>query len=580
MYSFNKIFAVLSVALLCLTTSTAKAQESFVTLEQGWSVSDMQRAFHGNLGTQLMPARWFFALENADSTQNFSQSLEKFGFINTASGIPIGVTFDESEVTAGLYKEKKWVGVNCALCHTSALEINGTTVLFNGNQPRLRLQEFEEAIVKNVEATLLDPAKMDRFAKNLSEINIASLSKRLNLFRNEFKIWNQRNHHYFDKQNREVRWGPGRVDGVGGSTNDLTCALTPRMGTSPILDAIFVSSKNCGPSHAPVSIPHLWGMTNQDLVQWNGEVHASLGRNVGALMSGFGKNWVEHSWIGTPKVMTTVKIGEIYKVEELYKKLKTPAWEDMVDHKLADELDLIKVAKGKELFNQNCQNCHAVQPKLTEANKFGNRYWDFPIISIKQIGTDPFYTTDELQRKTFVSPIIAPIFLAMFGFSDIELNGRVPAYVARGILPGAAIANYFVENSISQASIDTMNNCRGDKKPPRLDGIKAKSLEGILFTAPYLHNGSVPTIYDLLEKPANRPAKFVVGCRKYSLETFGFDCSPSDAGSFEYDTSRQGNGNQGHDYGTALSMSEKAELVEFIKSLQQPAYTPGNANCN
>ncbi len=568
-----------SFVILGLGPFAAYSQENFVTLPQGWSSDEIQKAYHWNLGAQLMPARWFMALERPDSNETFSKDLERFGFITNTNGIPIGVTFDENELTSHLYGEKKWVGVTCTACHTSALEINGRTVLVNGNQSQINLQSFEASIVKGIEATLIDPLKFARFAQSLSQQNDSSLAKRLSLFRDEFKDGHLLNHLYFDKQNIEVPWGPGRIDGLGGSTNTLACKLTPRMGTL-LLTMIFANSHNCGPSHAPTSIPHLWGMTNQNFAQWNGQVHASLGRNVGAMMAGYGKNWVESTLIGTPKVLTTIKIDEVFQVEDLYKKLKAPSWKNVVENKLGYTLDQIKVERGQKLFLQNCQSCHAVQPKLTAANKFGNRYWDFPIIPVKDIGTDPYYSFDEINHETFVSPVLAPVYLAAFGFSDIDLNGKIPAQAARGILPAAAIINYFRENLISPAEIDRMGNCRENKKAGRLDAIKAKSLEGVLFTAPYLHNGSVPTIYDLLAKQNDRPTRFYVGCRKYDLSKFGYVCGPQDKNSFEYDTSRQGNSNHGHEYGTALTETEKAELVEFIKSLEQPSYIPGNADCN
>lgn len=113
------------------------AQENYVELEQGWNEADSQKAHRWNLGTELMPVRWFAALEQDDSNLKFSAGLERFGFVVKADGVPIGVTFDENEVTEKLYGEKRWVGVNCAACHTSAIEVGGKTVLINGNQGQL-----------------------------------------------------------------------------------------------------------------------------------------------------------------------------------------------------------------------------------------------------------------------------------------------------------------------------------------------------------------------------------------------------------------------------------------------------------
>ena len=88
-------------------------------------------------------------------------------------------------------------------------------------------------------------------------------------------------------------------------------------------------------------------------------------------------------------------------------------------------------------------------------------------------------------------------------------------------------------------------------------------LDGIWMRAPYLHNGSVPTIEALLVSPKNRPVKFKRGCDTFDSKAIGFTCSEG----FEFDTSLKGNSNSGHDYGTSLSIEDKTVLIEYIKSL-------------
>lgn len=80
------------------------------------------------------------------------------------------------------------------------------------------------------------------------------------------------------------------------------------------------------------------------------------------------------------------------------------------------------------------------------------------------------------------------------------------------------------------------------------DGYRVNDLRGLWNTAPYLHNGSVPTLEDLLRPPAARPRTFL-------------------RGAFTVDTAVPGNGNQGHAFGTELPAADKAALVAFLKSL-------------
>lgn len=93
---------------------------------------------------------------------------------------------------------------------------------------------------------------------------------------------------------------------------------------------------------------------------------------------------------------------------------------------------------------------------------------------------------------------------------------------------------------------------------------KARPLNGIWATAPYLHNGSVPTLDELLQPQAKRSARFKVGSRKFDPVRVGFETTD---GPFEYDTSLPGNSNAGHEYATGLNPQQRAQLLEFLKSL-------------
>lgn len=88
-------------------------------------------------------------------------------------------------------------------------------------------------------------------------------------------------------------------------------------------------------------------------------------------------------------------------------------------------------------------------------------------------------------------------------------------------------------------------------------------LDGIWARGPYLHNGSVPTLRDLLSPPKERPKRFLRGCTNLDLDAVGFQCATG----FEFDTTLTGNSNSGHDYGTSLPAQEKLALLEYLKSL-------------
>ncbi len=103
----------------------------------------------------------------------------------------------------------------------------------------------------------------------------------------------------------------------------------------------------------------------------------------------------------------------------------------------------------------------------------------------------------------------------------------------------------------------------------KTNGYANSPLDGAWLRAPYLHNGSVPTLRDLLEPSADRPEVFYRGYDVYDFEDVGFVSQGPDAEreGFRFDTSEPGNGNQGHEYGVDLGQAEKDALLEYMKTL-------------
>lgn len=97
-------------------------------------------------------------------------------------------------------------------------------------------------------------------------------------------------------------------------------------------------------------------------------------------------------------------------------------------------------------------------------------------------------------------------------------------------------------------------------------GYKARPLNGIWATAPYLHNGSVPNLVELLKPAAMRVKSFHVGSQEFDPANVGFKNDPTKP---VFDTTAKGisNSNQGHEYGAELSDSERRDLLEYLKSL-------------
>jgi hypothetical protein len=106
-------------------------------------------------------------------------------------------------------------------------------------------------------------------------------------------------------------------------------------------------------------------------------------------------------------------------------------------------------------------------------------------------------------------------------------------------------------------------------QPPKEFGVRstgkywAATLGGVWARSPYLHNGSVRTMQELLTSPGQRAKTFHRGSRSYDTAQMGY----TDEGAYVLDTTTTGNANSGHDYGTSLSEAEKSELMEYLKTL-------------
>jgi hypothetical protein len=104
----------------------------------------------------------------------------------------------------------------------------------------------------------------------------------------------------------------------------------------------------------------------------------------------------------------------------------------------------------------------------------------------------------------------------------------------------------------------------------KTNGYANMPLDGVWLRAPFLHNGSVPTLWDLLSPAANRPKDFYRGYDVFDQTKLGFITDVKEENGvpfFHFDASQPGNSNAGHLYGTTLSADEKTALIEFIKKL-------------
>jgi len=202
--------------------------------------------------------------------------------------------------------------------------------------------------------------------------------------------------------------------------------------------------------------------------------------------------------------------------------LEPPKYPLPVDQKLAK--------KGQVLFQETCARCHGT---------YGEK-WTYPnkIIPIEEIGTD---------RRRFDG--ITKKFGEYYNGSWFAQGGTL-------------------QTPQGYPAIDS----KGYQAPP---------LDGIWATAPYLHNGSAPTVYHVLNSKA-RPKIFT---RSYRTDLDAYDARhlgwkvevlkqapevgklPAIEARKIYDTSKSGRGNGGHTFGDELTEEERMAVIEYLKTL-------------
>jgi len=176
--------------------------------------------------------------------------------------------------------------------------------------------------------------------------------------------------------------------------------------------------------------------------------------------------------------------------------------------------------------------------------------WVLNTYPIAEVGTDPN------EAKNFPVPVTYK-------------GQQMPLPQAIALLVPKIAEAYYKDNNVPVSEQTAWNHGRlpAEWRGPLV--YSARPMAGVWATAPYLHNGSVLTLYDLLLPAAQRPAKFFVGSRKYDPVHLGYVNEKDPQRGFELDTAKSGNSNSGHEYGTKLSEEEKMQLLEFLKSFKQ-----------
>lgn len=573
----------LLMAQECRPSTFAGAFDGEVTLCQNWNAGQQQTFWFLSQGSQIIPYRWFLALEQAGSSEPFrnNEHMDALRYLPqlptpmNPDGLPIGFTWDNAIGDEDFQSiADEWLGLTCSACHTGQVEFGEHKILIDGTPAMADFEAFMHALADALQETLNDEARFHRFANAVldapNQDNKARLREQLAVMTAIRQEWNALNA-------GDSLYGFARLDAIGAIFNAVT------------VTALGIPD-NQQSANAPVSYPFIWDTPQHDVVQWNGSVPnkgaGALGRNIGEVLGVFGALDLDTRLLPPkPGHSTSVNIPHLGQLEALLWKLESPLWPET----LLPPIDRSNEALGRAAFEEHCLQCHHDIDRSDPQRRIKAE-----LTGVEELGTDPGMAANFANRRSKSGKLRRRPKNYLTGFdrfgkqqSGVDFLGYAVAGTIiyglihdpketltainagreekAGLLGKARVPLVIAGKARSQIKEFTQE-LRGDEDAPSPLVYKARPLNGIWATAPYLHNGSVRTMRQLLQPPQQREKTFRVGSRKYAPEDVGF----VNEGEYLFDTTLLGNSNLGHDYGAADLQANPEKLnalIEYLKTL-------------
>lgn len=366
---------------------------------------------------------------------------------------------------------------------------------------------------------------------------------------------------------------------------------------------------------APVSYPFLWDTPQHDYVQWNGLANNAgvgpIGRNSGEVIGVFGTlDWKEEH--GTNFLAnlvggqnsdgkhvnfdSSINVTNLRRIESQLWELQSPVWPEAV----LPAINKASAERGDHIFDQYCAACHQSIDRASPSRRVIAQ-----LDKLSLVGTDTVMSANSTSAvghsgilegnyvdvgvgKLYVQEVMPVAALLTSATTNVVLTPDPDKYFFQRWFDWVYnLATTFFKNEVKSSLKQGVHDPATLTAPfADLASYKGRPLNGIWATAPYLHNGSVPTLYDLLlpkkregdpEDGEYRPDTFKVGSRLFDPVKVGFVTDSAEG--FVFDTSRSANSNGGHEYAAGrtaqrdgtllppLNKQQRMDLLEYLKTL-------------
>jgi len=530
--SFICILIVSMQFVSCKKDNLISSGKDWIAVDQGaqWTDAVRNAYYTEDQGVRSIPYSWLSSLNDLTGVPFLNNNLKRYGFLPIKDRqLPVGFALgrDTSKILS--------VGMTCAACHTREVKVGEEFYRIDGGPALINNEKYSKDIESALIATVNSQVQFEQFLDKVIAASITNGDPAINdriALRNKV-IRYQQNLSLFNKLSLPTAdmWGVGRTDALNQIFNRVA-----GIDISPYPDSMLVS--NIKPANKPVRFPFIWNMQYQDYTQWgatsvNGNSNQALLRNTAECL-GVGAQFRPVPNPTMPDgfdylAVNSIKFSGLLALEGYINKMGAPKWPWSVNNSLA--------AQGANIFAANCASCHGKKPG--EYRPPSTTTWATPA---ENVGTDSWYFNS--LTRTANPGVLSKLFPADGPLADISKT----------------VTQKILQQYQPSISLISPTNKSGVGK------YESRVMEGIWAAAPYLHNGSVPTLEDLLKPASQRPGTFLVGINFDTLRVGLSVNQPVQAG-YQFNTSTVGNSNAGHEYGIQLSAQDRAALLEYLKTL-------------
>jgi hypothetical protein len=527
----KRVLSVLAIAVAATVTLAAPRNAKIDKAQiPKWSADDLEFFLHGSMSTEVVPERVLRAFIKIYPDLFPASDLAYLGLIpDSKFGWPIG--FSRRKMVKHLGGMSA-VGINCASCHVAQIRSGAAKEPFNvlGATSHFNVEAFFGSILVATFKTS-DPANMKKFLSAYLALSDPKAGAQGQTHLEQ--AWQFQEKDLLATLQADSFGAkdvaPGELHTIDEESLELTENQLTRDGDivtcTKALVKLFHNMRAAlhVPDQPPDKAPPASGPGRNDAF---GLLSASLLNRpqpyapikFGLVWNVDQRTWVH--WDGNTKSPISRNLlaslglgaplhGKRGDLDFATVKRQTDLSESIRPPKYPFAIDQSAAKRGAAHFESECASCH------------GGPESDKRLYPVSEVGTDPHRAEmfTEKQAEGFNK------FLA-----ELEATGY---------------------------------------EPPKEFGVRstgkywAATLSGVWARSPYLHNGSVRTMQELLMPPGQRPKTFHRGSQEYDANQMGY----TDAGVYVFDSDREGNSNSGHDYGTKLSAEQKRELMEYLKTL-------------